>query len=194
MAGERQRKALERPGSVLLGPGGRGAGGERRGCTWGAPGRSAAPPIFNSIFWTYFLGLSPRPRRCLCYRSLSLGLLQTTTSDSLVSVSEASAGRQVHFSPSRSRGRRGHPDTVTQRSARVSAWPGSGPSGVLGHCSKCCWGGGTSVAEKPQATAPSPGWPYGRRRSQNEAGWSLPLAGSPAEIGLDDQGPHPRPG
>lgn len=107
MAGERQRKALERPGSVLLGPGGRGAGGERRGCTWGAPGSSAAPPTFNSIFWTYFLGLSPRPRRCLCYRSLSLGLLQTTTSDSLVSVSEASAGRQVHFSPSRSRGRRG---------------------------------------------------------------------------------------
>lgn len=48
--------------------------------------------------------------------------------------------------------------------------------------------------EKPQATAPSPGWPYGRRWSQNEAGWSLPLAGSPAEIGLDDQGPHPRPG
>ena len=105
MAGEAPKEGALAAGVGSARTRGRGAGGEPRGCTWGAPVWSAAPPIFNSIFWTRFLGLSPRPRRCLGSRSLSLGLLQTTTSDSLVSVSEASAGRQVHFSPSRSQGR-----------------------------------------------------------------------------------------
>lgn len=83
MPGERRGKGAREAGPAGRRLGGGPGGGVRAGTTGvhlDAPIRSVAPPILSSIFPISFRGVSPRPRRCLGSRSLSLVLLQTTTS------------------------------------------------------------------------------------------------------------------